>query len=307
MNDRARRTVIVTGALGFVAGHLMPRLLARGDRVVAIVRPRRDAGALERAGIEVRRGDLAAPATLGAAFEGGDAIVHLAGLGLVPAMVPAMRAGHARRGVFVSSAGVHTRLSSRGAEEKRAGERALEGAGFEWVVLRPSMIYGTPADRNLARLLRWIERCPIVPLPGGGATPQQPVHVEDLCEAILAALERPGVSGRAYDVGGPRPLPLAEAVHIAAAALGRRVWTPHLPIGPVHGAVSLLRALRLPSPVRPEQVLRLHESKAVDIGPARAALGFAPRSFEDGIRAEVRMLRQERGGVGRPAADPGPR
>jgi hypothetical protein len=71
--------------------------------------------------------------------------------------------------------------------------------------------------------------------------------------------------------------------------------------------VALLRAMRLPSPVRPEQVLRLHESKAVDIGPARSALGFAPRSFEVGIRAEVRMLRDARALGRRPAADPRPR
>lgn len=295
MNERRARAVIVTGALGFVASHLMPHLLARGDRVIAIVRPGRDAGALERAGIEVRRGDLGAADTLHGAFAGADGIVHLAGLSLVPHMVPAMREGGARRGVFVSSAGVYTRLPSRGAEEKRAGERALEDAGFEWVVLRPSMIYGTPDDRNLARLLAWIERCPVVPLPGGGATPQQPVHVEDLCDAILAGLDRPGVAGRAYDVGGPRPLPLAEAVRIASAAMGRRIWMPHLPIGPVHALMSALRALRLPAPVRPEQVLRLNESKAVDIGPARDALGFSPRTFEDGIREEARLLRERRG------------
>jgi len=295
MTGQIGRNVIVTGALGYVAAHLIPHLRARGDRVVAIVRPGRDAARLEREGVEVRRAELSGPNALGAAFSGADVIVHLAGLALVPGMVPAMRAGGARRGVFVSSAGVYTRLPSRGAEAKRAGERALEDAGFEWVLLRPSMIYGTPADRNLARLLRWIERFPVVPLPGGGETPQQPVHVEDLCAAILAALERPGVAGRAFDVGGPRPLPLREAVAIAADALGRRVWTPHLPLGPAHAAVSLLGRLRLPSPVRPEQVLRLAESKAVDIRPARAALGFDPRSFEDGIRAEVRMLREERG------------
>jgi len=302
MSERSTRIVLVTGALGFVASHLIPRLRARGDRVVAVVRPGRDTSALEHAGVEVRRGDLAAPATLTGVFSGVDAIVHLAGLALVPGMVPAMRAGGARRGVFVSSAGVYTRLPSRGAEEKRAGERALEHAGFEWVVLRPSMIYGTPDDRNLARLLAWIERCPVVPLPGGGATPQQPVHVEDLCDAILASLDREGVAGRAYDVGGPRPLPLAEAVRLAASALGRTVWMPRLPIGPVHGLASALRALRLPSPVRPEQVLRLHESKAVDIGPAREALGFEPRSFEEGIRAEARQLRERRAGRGGAAA-----
>jgi nucleoside-diphosphate-sugar epimerase len=153
------------------------------------------------------------------------------------------------------------------------------------------MIYGTPHDRNLARLLRWIERWPVVPLPGGGATLQQPVHVEDLCNAILAGLDRPGVGGRTYDVGGPAALPLAGIISISARALGRRIWMPSVPLAPVHGLVRLLRSVGLPSPVRPEQVLRLHESKAVDIGPARSDLGFDPRPFEEGIRDEVAQLR----------------
>jgi nucleoside-diphosphate-sugar epimerase len=291
MNDRPQRSVIVTGALGFVASHLLPRLRERGDRVIGIVRPGRAAGVLDRAGIEVRRGDLAAPESLTGAFAGADAVVHLAGLSLVPGMVPALRASGARRGVFVSSAGVYTKLPSRGAEEKRAGERALEHLGFEWVVLRPSMIYGTPADRNLARLLRWIDRWPVVPLPAGGATPQQPVHVEDLCDAIVGGLDRDGVAGCTFDIGGPSPISLSEAVRVCADAMGRKVLTPSVPLRPVHAAAKFLRALRLPSPVRPEQVLRLNESKAVDIGPAREALAFAPRSFEDGIRSEVDLLR----------------
>jgi uncharacterized protein YbjT (DUF2867 family) len=292
MSGRIPPSVVVTGAMGFVASHLFPRLLASGARCIALVRPGRDTRALEALGIAVRRGDLSRAETLERAFDGADQIVHLAGLALVPAMVPALRGSGAKRGVFVSSAGVYTRLPSRGAEEKRAGERALEGAGMEWVILRPSMIYGTPADRNLIRLLRWIDRCPVVPLPGGGATPQQPVHVEDLCDAILAALVRPEAAGRAYDVGGPEPMPLADAVRVCARALGRRVWMPGIPLGPAHGIVRMLRRAGLPSPVRPEQVLRLNESKAVDIEPARRDLGFAPRTFDDGITAEVRMLRE---------------
>ena len=294
-----RRTIVVTGARGFVASRLIPRLVARGDRCVGLVRPGGDTGRLARAGAESGQADLSVPATLETAFDGASGIVHLAGLALVPGMIPALRRAPAARGVFVSSAGVHTRLPSRGAEEKRAGERALADAGLDFVILRPSMIYGTPDDRNLARLLRWIDRWPVVPLPGGGATPQQPVHVDDLCDAILAALDRTGVGGRAYDVGGPEPLPLSRVIRIAADAMGRRVWTPSIPLGPVHAAARALRALRLPSPVRPEQILRLHESKAVDITPAERDLGFAPRAFEVGLRAEAEALKSRRAGAGR--------
>lgn len=285
------RTVAVTGALGFVASRLLPRLAARGARVIALLRDGRDpAPILPLADVEVRRGDLAEPATLRGAFDGAGAVVHLAGLALVPGMLPAILASGARAGVFVSSAGVYTKLVSRGADAKRAGEAALRDSALAYTILRPSMIYGTPRDRNLVRLLRWLARWPLVAAPLGGATPQQPVHVDDLADAIVAALERPVAARREYDVGGPAPLPLSEVIHECAAALGRRAWIVPIPLAPAHAAAVFARRAHLPFPVSPEQVLRLAESKAVDVGPARRDLGFAPREFREGIRAEARML-----------------
>ena len=285
------RTVAVTGALGFVASRLLPRLAARGARVIAVLRPGRDPAPIASlASVEVRRGDLADPSTLAGAFDGAGAVVHLAGLALVPGMLPAIESARVRAGVFVSSAGVYTKLVSRGADAKRAGEAALRASSLDWTILRPSMIYGTPRDRNLVRLLRWLRRWPVVPAPLGGRTPQQPVHVDDLADAIVASLERPAAARREYDVGGPVPIPLADVIHECAAALGRRAWILPLPLSPAHAAAVAARRLRLPFPVSPEQVLRLAESKAVDIGPARRDLGFEPRPFRDGIRAEASML-----------------
>lgn len=290
------RTVAVTGALGFVASRLLPRLAARGARVQALLREGRDPAPLRAlADVEVRRGDLASPESLRGAFDGADAVVHLAGLALVPGMLGAIVAGGATAGVFVSSAGVYTKLVSRGADAKRAGEAALRSSSLRYTILRPSMIYGTPRDRNLVRLLRWLRRWPVVPAPLGGSTPQQPVHVDDLADAIVASLERPAAARGEYDVGGPEALPLSSVIHECAAAVGRRAFVLPVPLAPAHAAAVFARRVRVPFPVSPEQVLRLAESKAVDIAPARRDLGFDPRPFRDGIRAEARMLLEPAG------------
>jgi hypothetical protein len=65
-----------------------------------------------------------------------------------------------------------------------------------------------------------------------------------------------------------------------------------IPLSWAHGVVVQARRLGLPTPVRGEQILRLEESKAVDVGPARRDLDFQPRTFDDGIREEVRLLRR---------------
>jgi uncharacterized protein YbjT (DUF2867 family) len=289
-NPAAAGPIAVTGALGFVASRLLPRLGAGGRRVIGIVRPGRSAPSLERLGVEVRFADLTRPEGLEGAFAGAAGVVHLSGMSQVTLLVPALERCGVRRGVFVGSTGIYTRLESPGAEAKRVGEARLRASAIDFVILRPSMIYGTERDRNLARLLRWLGRMPIVPLPGGGGTPQQPIHVDDLCAAILAALDRPEAARREFDVGGPESLTLAELVRAAGRAMGRRVWLVPIPLAPVHAAARLFRWSRVPFPVSPEQVLRLRESKSVDITAARTALGFDPRPFADGIAAEARSL-----------------
>jgi uncharacterized protein YbjT (DUF2867 family) len=288
-------TVAITGVLGFVASHLLPHLERRGARVIGIVRPGRDASRLERLGVEIRTGDLDRPGSLNGVFDGAGTVIHLSGMSQVPGMMPAVERAGVSRGVFVSSAGVYTRLDSVAAAAKRAGEDAVRSSSLAFTILRPSMIYGTIADRNMVRLLKWIRTCPVLAIPGGGTTLQQPVHVDDLVAAILAALDRPEAARREYDVGGPEALPLREVIRLAGAAVGRRARVIGIPVAPAYATARWLRRLGLPSPVRPEQILRLNESKAVDIAPARRDLGFDPRSFAVGIESEARQLLESDG------------
>jgi uncharacterized protein YbjT (DUF2867 family) len=284
-----RTTIAITGALGFVAARLIPHLVERGTPLVFVVRPGRDATRLERSG-EIRRADLDRPETCTDAFKGVNAIVHLSGLSQVTGLVPVLESAGVKRGVFVSSAGVHTRLVSPGSDAKRRGEAKLRASSIDYTILRPSMIYGTPADRNMARLLHWIRSNPVLLIPGNGSTLQQPIHVDDLVAAILAALDRPESARREYDVGGPEALPLREIIRLSASALGRRVHVIGVPLMPAYHLVRWARRTGLRTPVQPEQVLRLVESKAVDISSAERDLGFRPRSFADGIRDEAKDL-----------------
>jgi uncharacterized protein YbjT (DUF2867 family) len=281
--------VLVTGALGFVASRLVPRLLERGTEVVGLVRPGRDASGLEVQGIEVRRADLQDVALPADVFAGVHRLVHLAGVALVPHFLAALERAGVRRGVFVSSAGVHTRIESSSADVKRRAEACLHGLALEWVILRPTMIFGLPGDRNLERLLRWLRRFPVLPMPRGEAL-QQPVHVDDLVDAIVSCLERPVIERRTYDIGGREALSLRTLIRESAHAVGRRPLLVPVPVRLTAALVRQAWRMGLQLPVRPEQVLRLGESKAVDIGPARRELGFSPRSFREGIRTEAAQV-----------------
>ena len=286
--------VHVTGGSGFLGGSVIPRLLAAGHELTALARTGAAAERVTALGATPIPGDLEDPASVDAAFAQSDAeaLVNLASLGFghAPTIVAAAEEAGLRRSVFVSTTSIFTRLATASKPVRVAAEETIKASALDWTIIRPTMIYGTPADRNMARLLWGLRRLPVLPLPGGGAGLQQPVHVDDLAAAIVNALGRPATIHRAYDVAGPEPLTLRTVIQEAGGAVDRRPKLVSVPLAAVVGLVRLYEAVA-PSPrLKSEQVARLAEDKAVDIGPARADLGFAPRPFTEGIRAEAALL-----------------
>jgi nucleoside-diphosphate-sugar epimerase len=152
------------------------------------------------------------------------------------------------------------------------------------------MIYGAVGDRNLSRLLLRLSRAPALPVPGTGKCLHQPVHVADLATAVLASLRRPAAIGSLYNIAGPEPLPFAELLHICARAVGSRTRLVPIPLAPLVTLVRGYERLSRHPRIRAEQLLRLAEDKAFPIEAAIRDLGYAPRSFADGISDEARAL-----------------
>lgn len=278
----------VTGPRGFTASRLIPRLVEAGHDVVGISRPPRGDAYHDP---QWRIADVSDASSVVGAFDGLDVVFHLAGIAHAPNILGELLRSGTKRAVFVGSTGIYTRLHSPDADLKRTAEGAIMRAPLDWTVIRPTMIYGTGRDRNMIRLLRWLRRVPVFPAPGGASTLQQPVHVDDLCSALLACLDGSASVRQVYDIGGPTPIPLSMVIGDAGKALGRRTFTLPIPTRPAYHAVRGLRAVGLPCPVWPEQILRLKEHKSVSIESAVRDLGFMPRSFAVGIRDEVLLLR----------------
>jgi uncharacterized protein YbjT (DUF2867 family) len=286
--------ILVTEASGFVGGSVVPDLVGRGHEVVALARSATAATAVAELGAEVLGGDLDDPAGLDAAFSGSgaDALANLASLGPghAPTIVAAAEEAGIERAVFVSTTAIFTSLPAASRAVRVAAEETVQASGLRWTIVRPTMIYGRPGDRNMARLLAFVRRSPVVPLPGGGHRLIQPVHVDDLAGFIATALEADAAVGRAFNVAGPEPLTLRQVVEATGQAVGRRLRLVPLPLGPAIGAVRAYERLATKPRLKVEQVLRLNEDKAFDIGPA-VSLGYAPRSFAQGIEAEAALLR----------------
>ena len=285
--------LMITGGSGFLGGYVLREAAVRGHETVALARSQTAAGAVTTLGARPVFGDLSDARSIVDAFTaaGCDALVNLASLGFGHASViigSAERAG-IKRAVFVSTTAVTTTLPASSKRVRLAAEESIRGSGLDWTILRPTMIYGDPGDRNLSRLLPLLRRVPVLPVPGGRHL-QQPVHVADVADAVLAAAESPGAFGHTYDVAGPEPLTFTDLLRTAARAVASRTRFVPVPVSPLIAAARGYELLSSNPRIRAEQVRRLAEDKAFAIDDAVRDLGYAPRSFADGIRAEAAAM-----------------
>jgi uncharacterized protein YbjT (DUF2867 family)/2-polyprenyl-3-methyl-5-hydroxy-6-metoxy-1,4-benzoquinol methylase len=289
------RRVHVTGGSGFLGGHVIPLLVERGYDVSALARTAAAAERVAALGATPITGDLDDGASIEAAFLKSDAeaLVNLASLGFgqAPAIVHAATTTGVRRGVFISSTAIFTSLDVPSKARRTAGENTVTATDLDWTVIRPTMIYGAPGDRNLSRLLAILPKVPVLPVPGGGRRLQQPVHVDDLATAIVNALERPSTIRRSYNVAGPDAITFRQLLEQAGDAVGRRPRLLPLPLRPTIAAMRAYERVASRPKLKAEQLERLSEDKAFDIDDARRDLGFEPRSFAVGIAQEAALLR----------------
>jgi nucleoside-diphosphate-sugar epimerase len=319
--------VLVTGATGFTGGHLAAHLANAGDDVRAMYRG--DARAIPAAThIEPVRGDLRDAASLTAAVKGVEVVYNIAALyreaGLaaaeyravnadgVAAIVRAAAAAGARRVVHCSTVGVHGDVEHPPADEdaplapgdiyqetkvlgEQLGAKAAAEAGIEFVIARPTGIYG-PGDRRLFKLFGGVARQRFLML-GAGGNFYHVTYIDDLCAGFRLCGTVPAAAGRTYILGGGEVTTLAELVKITAEVA--RVPPPRwrLPIWPAWLAGAACEAVCAPFGIAPPIYRRrvdfFRKSRAFDISRARRELGYAPAvGLRDGIGRTLEWYRE---------------
>ncbi len=289
------RLVVVTGATGFTGPYVVRALRRRFPDVTlrCLVRPTSNRRSLLDAGVtEFAVGDLRDVESLRRAFEHADTLVNVASLGFDwnEALFEAISGSPLRRGVFISTTAILTRLPVASKAIRERGEALVMTSGLQWTILRPTMIYGTARDRNISRLIRFVERSPVIPLVAGHAQ-QQPIHVEDVATAVAAALASRSTIERTYNLAGHSPMSLEQLITTVTATMGLRRFIIPVPTPIVRALVAIYALVSRSPKLRVEQINRLGEDKSTDYTAAAADFGFEPMRFEDGVRAEIRIMR----------------
>ena len=255
--------VLVTGASGFIGSHLVPALIENGYTPVAMVRRSSDTTKLDALGVETRTGDLGDPESLREVVDGVDVVVHLAAyykfygekeqyrkinvVGTLALAEAAKKAG-VNHFIYCSSTEAIGPIKGGGDEtstpnpqyeygvSKITAEHGLYEMQGEspWVtVIRPSGVYG---PGNIDDVSYWF----VMSQAGGGVLSKfivgsgmkriQFVHVEDVVQGFMLALEKPDASkGETFIISENKAYTYKEVYGIIAELLNKQPPQLHIP------------------------------------------------------------------------------
>ena len=236
-NGVPRRTIVVTGATGYIGGRLVPRLLAAGHRVICLVREPRKLDSRpwrQNPNVAVHRVDLADAKAVAAAMHGADAAFYLVhsmiahgrdyrqqDLELARAFAHAANAAGIGRIVYLGGLGEMGQDLSEHLTSRREVEHALAAAGVPVTVFRAAMIIGSgSASFEILRYL--VEHLPAMVTPRWVATESQPISVRNVLHYLVACLDVPETIGATLDIGGPDILSYRDLMRVMAQARGLR-------------------------------------------------------------------------------------
>lgn len=324
------RTILVTGAGGFIGRHLVRDQLARGRRVIAVDVDLRRLEAMQLDGhLSCRSLDVRDTEGLRSSVRECDTVYHLAAVHLevladdacyddVNRRAAGDLAGMAaeegvRRFVHCSSVGVYGPLRNLPADEetppapdiayersKLAGEVAVREASsrgsLSTVVLRPAWVYGPLCPRTF-KLLRAVAQRRFF-FAGRGDNCRHPVYITDMLEAFELAAVQPLPSGETIIVAGPETVTVRRLVELIIEELDMKYSPLRVPAGLMRVAclASEKSAMLFRSnPLFSTRSLKFfEESSAFDTAKARRLLGFEPRiDTRAGVRDTIRYYREQ--------------
>lgn len=318
----------LTGASGYTGGHILRRLLARGDTVKALVREGSVTPELEASGAEIIRGVLGNADDARRLFEGCDAVLHVAAVYRTARhpdsyyrqvnvegtrlLLEAARAAGVRRFVHTSTVGVHGDVKNPPADENapiapsdiyqetkaEADVLAREFGrthGLEVAIVRPGAIYG-PGETRLLKVFKSIARGRYA-VVGSGRPHYHLVYIDDLVDGFLLALDRKEAAGETFIIAGPRSLSQDDLAREVAKATGGSVWPLHIPAWPIQRLGDVVEAICVPLGVEPpihrRRVDFWVKNRAFSIEKARRLLGYSPKvDVTEGIARTANWYRE---------------
>lgn len=277
---RIKKTVLITGAHGFIGSHATERLASRGYDVRIFTRP---------------EGDMRSPESLREATKGVDWILHLAGskndekesyeVNVAGArnLIEAAHENHVRRIVYVSTLSATLEQKGIYGTTKQLAEEEFKKSPVSSITLRPSIVYGDLENGVFGSMVKF-SRLPITPVFGDGSTLFWPIHVDDF---IAVAEEAAHIDSpfREFDVTGPDEISFNALLSLVGKTVHNKKVRPfHLPAWIGIWSARLGKLVLKKFPITESNILGLTQPVFPEKNIFSATFKTRIRPLEEGLR-----------------------
>jgi uncharacterized protein YbjT (DUF2867 family) len=290
--------ILVTGGTGFIGPKVVHALRAESRDVRCLVRRPERATTLKAWGCELAAGDVTDAASLRAAVEGCDAVIHLVAIisgkradfervmvAGTQSLLAAAKAAGVRRFLLMSALGTtaETKELVPYYWAKWEMEQETARSGLEHVIFRPSFVFGRDGG-VLPLFVRQVRWSPVTPVIGNGERRLQPIWVEDVAAYFAKAVDLAGAANRTFELGGPDQVTWNELYERIARVLGKRRARVHVPVGLMRVGATVAELLPHP-PITRDQLTMLEACDNVgDLTPALETFGIPVLPLDEQIR-----------------------
>ena len=293
--------VLIAGGTGFIGSRVVDELRKVGRHRLVVMTRHPERGPA-REGVEYVGGDVADPTSLAEATRGIEAVVHCVqfpnhpvenpargwtyeqvdGVG-TERMVAACKGNGVGRFVYLSGAGVRPGRTEPWFRAKERAERAVVHSGMEYVIIRPSWVYG-PDDRSMNKFVTFVKLLPVVPVIGSGRELVQPISVFDVATVVARAVDHPEATNQVFEVGSREPISMDGIMQTVMRVLGKQRRLVHQPAWLVKIPAALIQYLPN-APLSPGAVDFITMNERVDPSSAERVFGIQFTPLEAGLRA----------------------
>ena len=251
--------ILILGGSGFVGRAICSKLVAAGHSITVPTRKRDNARALfPLPSVTVEEADASNLATLTRLAQGKDAVINLIGIlngnferahvGFTETALAACKAAGVARYLHMSALGASCDAPSLYQKTKARGEALVSASGLDFTIFAPSVIFGR-GDLFLNKFAQMVSLLPpFVPMALPGASAKfQPVSVDDVARAFVAAIDDESTYGQRYELVGPKVYTLKELVAYVMALAHDK----HLIVGLPRFATSMLASVLQFVPTQP--------------------------------------------------------
>lgn len=298
-----KRTLLITGASGFLGSNLAREAQDGGYTVRGFVRPTSDIGPLALSPEHIFRGDITNGDALQSAMRGADCVVHCAATTSemrttweqsyqsnvtgTERVIAACESEGITDLIYISSQSAKPDNPSIYGRTKLEGEKRITASRLNFRIIRPNVIYGPGSKGLFAKMSRLVQKLPVIPVIGSGEEQLRPIYIRDLTGALLQCLETPVTVRRTYDLGGADVVTFNEFLRHLITALDLRRRLLHIPL-PLCLVAARLIQTALPNP--PVTVDNIHGLKLLDPSTNESAIRdfkYQPLTLAEGLRATV--------------------